>query len=73
MGIKITTDEQSNAGKHYPRLMIGTSGTTVALFTERGCATVLQACGLLSVGQVVRDFSMDDFREFHGSITLQNE
>ena len=63
-------DKLENAVE-YPKLMHSDKGRIV-LFTERGVGVLLNETGFDEAGHHSDEWSMSNFKDYDGSITLQN-
>lgn len=72
MNVRISETKEKTE-KPFPKLMLGTEGKRLVLFTEAGVGTQLNTFGLDSNGYHFNKWVMTHFEEFEGEITLSND
>ena len=73
--IKVTKNLKFDFVKPYPKLMIGVTNDCIVLFTSKNTGTVLHcgSKGTLTLGQHIQNWGSDQFVDYAGPITLENE
>lgn len=56
----------------FPKLMIANDGDIVLMFENAKGVYLKSKHGVNHIGEIVNGFAMGCFKDFHGSITLQN-
>ena len=70
--MKVTVNEESKE-KGFPKLMINDDSDLIVLMTELGKGVVVRVDGHNPVGCYVDCWIMDYFKDFNGTVTLQND
>ena len=56
----------------YPKLMISTASGSIFLMVNPSEGTVLKASSGTSVGDYAKNWAFNNFKDYKGSITLEN-
>ena len=70
MSVKSEVDAMTIASKPFPKLMINKKGTIVLFDTARK-GTIIS--NIPMIGMYDENWTMDDFVDFNGSVTLSND
>lgn len=70
--MKVTVNEESKK-KEYPKLMVGSDIDLIVFMTSYGKGFVVKGNNYNDIGDNCNTWAMDNFKDFNGSVTLQND
>jgi len=71
--MKVTVNEEEKKVKEFPKLMINNGGNLIVLMTSDRCGVVVSTNEFNKLGNISDVWSMDCFKDFNGTVTLQND
>ena len=70
--MKVTVNEESKE-KEFPKLMINDKNDLIIFMTSRGVGFVVQPNKHDPIGNYSDSWAMHQFKDFNGTVTLQND
>jgi len=71
--MKVTVNEEEEKENGFPKLMINNNNDLIVLMSHYGTGVVVSGNEHNSLGHYSVFWSMDCFKDFNGTVTLQND